>query len=169
MNFIARHKFARLDLVDGDSKYTVVTWHDGETNRSRAEENGVHLGGFHHAQVQEDGWSVAELLLITIARRSPWGIDAPTLKSAFDEVLSYQRSLPQGAKNYLKKGSKVYIEGQLETRKWQDPNGQYRYSTEVVLRPYRSELHMLDGRGGSSNGDQQPTRPTERIDDEVPF
>ncbi len=118
MNFIARHNFARLDLVDGDSKYTVVTWHDGETNRSRAEENGVHLGGFHHAQVQEDGWSVAELLLITIARLSPWGIDAPTLKRAFDEVLSYQRSLPQGAKNYLKKGSKVYIEGQLETRKW---------------------------------------------------
>ena len=65
---------------------------------------------------------------------------------------------------YLRKGSKVYIEGQLETRKWQGQDGQDRYTTEVVLRPYRGELTMLDGRqgegmggsGGFRNGDTNP-------------
>ena len=54
--------------------------------------------------------------------------------------------------NICVKGSKVYIEGQLETRKWQDQSGQDRYSTEVVLRPYRGELTLLDSRGGEGGG-----------------
>ena len=60
------------------------------------------------------------------------------------------------AEQYLRKGSKVYLEGQLETRKWQDQSGQDKYTTEVVLRPYRSELTMLDGRsdGGQGGGNQ---------------
>ncbi|MEJ2035904.1 MAG: single-stranded DNA-binding protein [Maritimibacter sp.] len=59
------------------------------------------------------------------------------------------RSFPSGGKvaNLRIEGSKVYIEGQLETRKWQDQSGQDRYSTEIALRPFRSELTMLDGRG----------------------
>lgn len=60
------------------------------------------------------------------------------------------------AQQYLRKGSKVYIEGQLETRKWQDQSGQEKYSTEVVLRPFRGEITMLDtraGGGGDSGGD----------------
>jgi aspartate/methionine/tyrosine aminotransferase/single-stranded DNA-binding protein len=56
------------------------------------------------------------------------------------------------AEQYLRKGSKVYIEGKLETRKWQDQSGQDRYSTEVVLRPYAGELTFLDGRDGGSGG-----------------
>ena len=99
------------------------------------------------------------------------------------------------AEQYLRKGSKVYLEGQLETRKWQDQSGQDKYTTEVVLRPYRSELTMLDGRsensqgsgymadqsGGQSGGgymaDQSgaqgsgastPT-PSADLDDEIPF
>ncbi len=57
------------------------------------------------------------------------------------------------AEQYLKKGSKVYIEGQLETRKWTDQSGAEKYSTEVVLRPYRGELTLLDGReGGGGQG-----------------
>ena len=61
------------------------------------------------------------------------------------------------AEQYLRKGSKVYIEGQLETRKWQDQSGADRYTTEVVVRPYRGELHLLDGKrddngGGYSSG-----------------
>lgn len=76
---------------------------------------------------------------------------------------------------YVKKGSKVYIEGQLETRKWQDQSGQDRYSTEIVLRPYNGVLTMLDsavGRSGggysetSSNG---PTVGSGLDDDEIPF
>jgi single-strand DNA-binding protein len=58
------------------------------------------------------------------------------------------------AEQYLRKGSKIYVEGQLETRKWQDQSGADRYTTEVALRPYRSELTMLDGRqdGGGGGG-----------------
>ena len=56
------------------------------------------------------------------------------------------------AEQYLRKGSKVYIEGQLETRKWQDQNGQDKYSTEIVLRGYNSTLTMLDGRGDGAGG-----------------
>jgi single-strand DNA-binding protein len=59
------------------------------------------------------------------------------------------------AEQYLKKGSKVYIEGQLETRKWTDQSGAEKYSTEVVLRPYRGELTLLDGREGGSGGSSQ--------------
>lgn len=56
------------------------------------------------------------------------------------------------AEKYLRKGSKVYIEGQLETRKWQDQSGADRYSTEVVLRPYNGSLVLLDGRQGGGDG-----------------
>jgi single-strand DNA-binding protein len=99
------------------------------------------------------------------------------------------------AEQFLRKGSKVYIEGQLETRKWQDQSGADRYSTEVVLRPYRSELTMLDSRGegggtsvgysenpgasydrggpdtygsGDSGQAAAPT-PSRDLDDEIPF
>ena len=68
-------------------------------------------------------------------------------RTEWHRVAIFNPGLVTVAKNYLKKGSKVYIEGQLETRKWQDQNGQDRYSTEVVLRPYRGELTLLDARG----------------------
>lgn len=64
----------------------------------------------------------------------------------------HSEPLVRVAEQYLKKGSKVYVEGQLETRKWQDQSGADRYSTEVALRPFRSELHMLDSRGGGGSG-----------------
>jgi len=74
-------------------------------------------------------------------------------KTEWHRVAIFSEPLVRVAEQYLRKGSKVYIEGQLETRKWQDQSGQDRYTTEVVLRPYRSELTMLDGRGeGGSMG-----------------
>ena len=84
------------------------------------------------------------------------------------------------AEQYLKKGSKVYIEGQLETRKWQDQSGQDRYTTEVVLRPYTSSLTMLDSRGNNGNSnlvsENKSSLPNEKLnqdssdlDDEIPF
>jgi single-strand DNA-binding protein len=72
-------------------------------------------------------------------------------RTQWHSVAIFSEPLVRVAQNYLKKGSKVYIEGQLETRKWQDQNGQDRYTTEVVLRPYRSELTMLDGRAGGES------------------
>ena len=58
-----------------------------------------------------------------------------------------QRNLVKVAEQYLKKGMKVYVEGQMQTRKWQDQSGKERYSTEIVLQKFRGELQMLDGRG----------------------
>lgn len=73
-------------------------------------------------------------------------------RTEWHSVAIFSEPLGKIAEQYLRKGSKVYIEGQLETRKWQDQSGQDRYSTEVVLRPYRSELTLLDGRGEGGGG-----------------
>ncbi len=73
-------------------------------------------------------------------------------RTEWHSVAIFSEPLAKIAEQYLRKGSKVYIEGQLETRKWQDQSGQDRYSTEVVLRPYRGELTLLDGREGGSGG-----------------
>ncbi|MBN2741944.1 MAG: single-stranded DNA-binding protein [Rhodobacteraceae bacterium] len=77
-------------------------------------------------------------------------------RTEWHSVAIFSEPLAKVAEQYLRKGSKVYIEGQLETRKWQDQSGQDRYSTEVVLRPYSSTLTMLDGpSGGGSGGGNQ--------------
>ena len=99
-----------------------------------------------------------------------------------------KRGLVDICEQYLKKGSKVYIEGQLQTRKWQDQSGQDKYSTEVVLQRFRGEMVMLDSRGGGQGGgggydappphDQQPAMAGgggggmgggDDLDDEIPF
>lgn len=68
-------------------------------------------------------------------------------RTEWHSVAIFSEPLAKIAEQYLRKGSKVYIEGALETRKWQDQSGQDRYTTEIVLRPYRGELTLLDGRG----------------------
>ena len=73
-------------------------------------------------------------------------------RTEWHSVAIFSEPLARIAEQYLRKGSKVYIEGQLETRKWQDQHGQDRYTTEVVLRPYRGELTLLDGRNDQSGG-----------------
>ena len=73
-------------------------------------------------------------------------------KTEWHSVAIFQEGLVRIAEQYLKKGSKVYIEGQLQTRKWQDQSGQDRYSTEVVLQGFGGTLTMLDGRDGGSSG-----------------
>ncbi|MFK8251140.1 single-stranded DNA-binding protein [Ancylobacter terrae] len=73
-------------------------------------------------------------------------------KTEWHSVVIFNENLARVAEQYLRKGSKVYVEGQLQTRKWQDQSGQERYSTEVVLQRFRGELTLLDGRGGSESG-----------------
>lgn len=73
-------------------------------------------------------------------------------RTEWHSVAIFSEPLARIAEQYLRKGSKVYIEGQLETRKWQDQSGADRYTTEIVLRPYRGELTLLDGRDGGGNG-----------------
>lgn len=73
-------------------------------------------------------------------------------RTEWHQVVIFNENLGRVAKNYLKKGSKVYIEGQLQTRKWTDQNGNDRYSTEIVLQRFRGELVLLDSRDGGSGG-----------------
>ncbi|OIN85467.1 MAG: single-stranded DNA-binding protein [Alphaproteobacteria bacterium CG1_02_46_17] len=71
-------------------------------------------------------------------------------RTQWHKVVIFNSALVNVTRNYLHKGSKVFIEGQLETRKWTDKDGRDQYTTEVVLRPYRGELTMLDSKGSSS-------------------
>jgi single-strand DNA-binding protein len=76
-------------------------------------------------------------------------------KTEWHSVAIFNENLVRVAEQYLRKGSKVYIEGQLETRKWTDQSGAEKYTTEVVLRPFRGEMTLLDGRGeGMGGGDR---------------
>ncbi len=77
-------------------------------------------------------------------------------KTEWHRVSIYNERLADVAEKYLKKGAKVYIEGQLETRKYTDQSGQEKYTTEVVLRQFRGELTMLDGRSGGGGGGGGP-------------
>jgi len=96
-------------------------------------------------------------------------------KTEWHSVAIFSEPLARIAEQYLRKGSKVYVEGQLETRKWQDQSGQDRYSTEVALRPYRGELTLLDKSEGQQSHSQQNDgygqggRPSRDIDDSIPF
>lgn len=77
-------------------------------------------------------------------------------KTEWHSVAIFNEKLGEIAERYLKKGSQVYLEGQLETRKWQDKDGAEKYSTEVVLRNFRGELTLLDSRGaGAGGGDDE--------------
>jgi len=105
-------------------------------------------------------------------------------RTEWHRVVIFNDNLVKVAENYLRKGSKVYLEGALQTRKFQDASGQEKYTTEVVLQKFRGELTMLDGRGegGRDEGDlggyssgprQQASGPRETftadLDDEIPF
>ena len=110
-------------------------------------------------------------------------------RTEWHSVAIYSEGLVRVAQSYLKKGSKVYIEGKLETRKWQDQSGNDRYTTEVVLKGYDANLTMLDGRseggggrmsddrggygGGGGGGPRKIEGPaqdySQALDDDIPF
>ncbi|HEY4547497.1 MAG TPA: single-stranded DNA-binding protein [Pedomonas sp.] len=73
-------------------------------------------------------------------------------RTEWHSVVIFNENLAKVAENYLRKGSKIYIEGQLQTRKWTDQQGQDRYTTEIVLQRYRGELTILDSRGEGGGG-----------------
>jgi single-strand DNA-binding protein len=80
-------------------------------------------------------------------------------RTEWHSVAIFNEKLGEIAEKYLRKGSEVYLEGQLETRKWQDQSGQDRYTTEIVLRQFRGELALVGGRGGGGASD--PGEPSE--------
>ena len=99
-----------------------------------------------------NGGKVVNLRIATSERWRDKATGENKERTEWHSVAIFNENLGRIAEQYLKKGSTVYIEGQLETRKWQDQSGQDRYSTEVVLRQFRGELTLLGGRGESSGG-----------------
>src|ERR1700712_2266513 len=100
-------------------------------------------------------------------------------KTEWHRVVIFNKNLAEVAEKYLRKGSKVYVEGSLQTRKWTDKDGAEKYSTEVVLQNFRGELTMLDTKGGEGGGGGGRERvgageapasfQREEMDDEIPF
>ncbi len=110
------------------------------------------LGRDPEVRTFQNGGKVCNLRIATSENWKDRNTGERRERTEWHSVAIFSEPLARIAEQYLRKGSKVYIEGQLETRKWQDQSGQDRYSTEVVLRPYRSELTLLDGRGEGGGG-----------------
>ena len=110
------------------------------------------LGRDPEVRTFQNGGKVVNLRIATSERWKDRSSGEQRERTEWHSVAIFNEPLGRVAEQYLKKGSSVYLEGQLETRKWQDQSGQDRYSTEVVLRPYRSELTLLDSRGEGGGG-----------------
>jgi single-strand DNA-binding protein len=148
------------------------------------------LGADPEIRRTQDGRPIANLRVATSETWRDRNTGERREKTEWHRVVIFNEGLCKVAEQYLKKGSKVYIEGQLQTRKWQDQSGQDKYSTEVVLQGFNSQLTMLDGRGAGGGegggfdndfGSGGPTASRERrpapaasggrgdLDDEIPF
>lgn len=90
-------------------------------------------------------------------------------RTEWHSVVIFNENLAKVAEQYLNKGAKVYIEGALQTRKWQDQNGNDRYSTEIVLQKFRGELQILDSRNDGNSNSNQSSSATRDLDDEIPY
>lgn len=151
------------------------------------------LGRDPEIRTMQSGGRVANLALATSERWKDRNSGEQKERTEWHRVVIFNDALVGVAEKYLRKGSKLYIEGQLETRKWTDQSGQEKYTTEVVLRPYRGELTMLDSRAGGESGANdygsgysQPAQataaatgtggdmpaaapPVDELEDEIPF
>ena len=142
------------------------------------------LGADPEIRSTQDGREIANLRLATTDSWKDKNTGERRDKTEWHRVVIFSPGLVNLAKSYWNKGSKIYIEGTLQTRKWQDQSGQDKYSTEVVLQPYGSSLVMLDSRssnnnssGGfddrnsfnSSTNEKSQNFPVEELDDEIPF
>ena len=110
------------------------------------------LGADPEVREFQNGGAVCNLRIATSEQWKDKSSGERQERTEWHSVAIFSEGLINVAKNYLRKGSKVYVEGQLQTRKWQDQNGQDRYSTEIVLRGFNGTLTMLDGAPGSGGG-----------------
>jgi single-strand DNA-binding protein len=149
------------------------------------------LGADPEIRRTQDGRPIANLRVATSDTWRDKNTGERKERTEWHRVVIFNEGLSRIAEQYLKKGSKVYLEGSLQTRKWQDQSGQDRYSTEVVLQGFNSQLTMLDRAGGStsdfgseeSSGEFGSSGPAPRdkqpalagagkrgdLDDEIPF
>ena len=140
------------------------------------------LGRDPEVRTFQNGGKVCNLRIATSENWKDKNTGERKERTEWHSVAVFNEGLVRVCEQYLKKGSKVYIEGQLQTRKWQDQSGNDRYSTEVVLQGFGSTLTMLDGRseggggggyaadpsGGYDSGQSSPPANND-MDDEIPF
>ncbi|HVH78702.1 MAG TPA: single-stranded DNA-binding protein [Stellaceae bacterium] len=110
------------------------------------------LGRDPEIRSTNDGTRIANLALATSETWRDRNSGERKERTEWHRVVIFNERLVEIAEKYLRKGSKIYVEGALQTRKWTDNQGQERYSTEVVLQRFRGELTMLDGAGGGRGG-----------------
>jgi single-strand DNA-binding protein len=135
------------------------------------------LGKDPEVRKTQDGKSIVQLSVATSDSWRDKNTGERREKTEWHRVVIFNDGLARVAEQYLKKGAKVYVEGQLQTRKWTDQSGQEKYTTEVVLQNFNSALTMLDGRrdGGSGDfGGGRESLPSSggqsfELDDEIPF
>ena len=141
------------------------------------------LGQDPKIRTTQDGNKVVNLSIATSESWKDRNTGERREKTEWHRVVIFNENLAQVAEQYLRRGSKVYIEGQLQTRKWTDNQGLEKYTTEVVLQRFRGELVMLDGKPGDAGGsgpdhgdyDHKPReKPHENpreseLGDDVPF
>ena len=136
------------------------------------------LGADPEVRKFQNGGSVCNLSVATSENWKDRNTGERREKTEWHRVAIFSEGLVRVAEQYLRKGSKVYLEGQLETRKWQDQNGQDKYTTEVVLRNFNSSMVMLDGRNGGGSdraiggmNEQNDSSGGQRydLDDDIPF
>jgi single-strand DNA-binding protein len=145
------------------------------------------LGAEPEVRATQDGREICNLRIATSESWKDRNTGERKEKTEWHRVVIFNENLVRVAKDYLHKGSKVYIEGQLQTRKWTNKEGQEQYSTEVVLQGFNGNLTMLDSPGGNRGGErsgggdygqssggynQQPQRAKvaeAAFDDEIPF
>jgi single-strand DNA-binding protein len=112
------------------------------------------LGRDPEVRTMQDGRKIVQLSVATSESWRDRATGERKERSEWHRVVIFNDRLGDVAERFLKKGAKVYLEGQLQTRKWTDQSGQEKYTTEVVLQQYRGELTMLDGRGDGGGGSE---------------
>ena len=108
------------------------------------------LGNDPDVRTMQSGSKVCNLSIATSESWKDRNTGERKERTEWHRVVIFNEPIAKVAENYLRKGSKVYLEGQLETRKWTDQSGVEKYTTEVVLRPYTGQLTMLDSAGGGA-------------------
>ena len=152
------------------------------------------LGRDPEVRSTQDGMKIVNLNIATSERWKDRNSGEQRERTEWHRVVIFNENLARIAEQYLRKGSTVYLEGQIQTRKWTDQQGAEKYTTEVVLQRYRGELTLLGGRGDSATGDggfggdsnsytsmsadnarssvgstPPPMRDSSDLDDDIPF
>ena len=125
------------------------------------------LGADPETRSFQNGGKVCNLRVATSERWKDKNTGEQREKTEWHSVAIFAEPTVRFAEQYLRKGSKVYIEGQLETHRWQDQSGQDRYTTEITVRPFGGELKALDRQEGGTS--QSPAPAADMDDSEIPF